>query len=437
MKLNGAKRQTLFLTVVNGIVRAMGLSLKVIMARMLGAEIMGVIEIAQSAHMVAIAPLTSGLPAAVSRLTAKAEKHSKHHPLNAGLYLVRKISFFIIPLFWMLSPLIARLMGDLRVLPSLYISSLCVLILGYSAVYNGYSYGIEKSELPALSELIEQVVRFLLTIFLMCSCIRLAMPWLAAMPLAATLVAEVIGLIFMLVKHKKIPTSRVPPSPAWTKAVFRLSAPATLMRMIQTILRSFTSVVIPIRLQASGLSSAEATSLLGMLNGMVMPFLMLPGILTNALSVITLPKIAKAEENPSEIRRILILCLLLTLPLSVICAVMIYLGAPLLANRMYRHAELTTLFRWSASQLVLFPISHLLLNTLSALGKQKLTLAVSLLSALFSLAITWFLAGEPNLRILGVILSQYASQFFTIGLSLVALIRWRADQRITIDDRFA
>lgn len=77
MKAVGAKKQTVFLTGVNAVVRALGLLLRVMLSRLLGAEIMGIAELAQGVHMLAITPLTSGLPLAISRMTARAPKGRK------------------------------------------------------------------------------------------------------------------------------------------------------------------------------------------------------------------------------------------------------------------------------------------------------------------------------------------------------------------------
>jgi len=187
MNLSQAKKQTLHLTVINGVVRAMGLIMRVLLSRMAGAEVMGVMELAQSVHMVAIAPVTSGLPAAVTRLTAKASQAEKMLPLQAGLWLTKRISLFWIPLLWLLSPLIARFTGDTRVLPSLWFTVPCVLVLGYSACVNGYCYGQDKSTIPAISELIEQIIRVFLTLLSVYLFRFLTVGWMAALPAASTL----------------------------------------------------------------------------------------------------------------------------------------------------------------------------------------------------------------------------------------------------------
>ena len=327
-------------------------------------------------------------------------------------------------------------MGDVRVMPSLWFTAPCILILGYSAAYNGYCYGLERSDVPAMSELIEQLVRFSLTMLALKLLKYLTSPWLAAVPVAATMTAEIIGLIYVLhrLSDAKPPRS---PSNSWTKAVFRLSAPSTTTRMMQTLLRSLTAILIPLRLQASGLSAAEATAQLGMLNGMVMPILMLPGIFTSALSMVMVPRMAKVEEKPSELGRLLRLCVCSAMPISGLFAMLVFWGAPFVANVVYRQAELSVLFRLSAFQLLLFPLNHLIGSTLSALGQQRRSLYVSCITAAATLILTWLLAGDPSLRIRGIICAQYISQLISIVLGLFMLLRWRSERSAIHGGKFA
>ena len=99
MKIKGAKQQTVFLTGINAAVRAIGLCMRVWLSRILGSEIIGIMELAQSIHMVAIAPLTSGLSAAISRLTARSDQQNRTAALLSGLWLSRLVSFFLISHF--------------------------------------------------------------------------------------------------------------------------------------------------------------------------------------------------------------------------------------------------------------------------------------------------------------------------------------------------
>ncbi|MBQ7455702.1 MAG: oligosaccharide flippase family protein, partial [Clostridia bacterium] len=71
MKTRSLRCQAAVLSLVGALVRALGFLLHVAMSRLLGAEALGVAELAHSAHMLAVTPVTAGLPAAVSRVTAR------------------------------------------------------------------------------------------------------------------------------------------------------------------------------------------------------------------------------------------------------------------------------------------------------------------------------------------------------------------------------
>lgn len=423
----GAKRQTIFLTAINALVRALGLVLRVLLSRLVGAEIMGIAELAQGVHMLAITPLTSGLPVAISRITARAKPEDKQKPLLAGISMVRIASALLIPSLLILSPWIARVMGDVRVLPSLWFTAPCILILGYSASFNGYCYGMEWSRVPALSELIEQIGRFVFTVCLLYLLPKLTAPWMAAVPVAATMVSEIIGLIFVI-SVIRIPSFKLPSVDQWRKPILRLAAPTTLSRLVQTLLRSLTAIMIPMRLQYSGLSAAESTARLGMLNGMVMPILMLPCIFTSALSMVAIPRIAKAEDHLHELKRLLILCVASALPVALLSSGAIYLTASFLANRIYRMAELADLFRLAAPLTALFAFSHVTGGIISALGQQKRSMIGALIISTITLIFTYLLTANPALRLSGVVYAQGIGQTATILWNIGILVIWRRER---------
>ncbi len=422
MRARGAKQQTILLTVANTVVRALGLYMRIHLSRLLGAEIMGITELCAGVHMLAITPLTSGLPMAISRMTAKATPEQKHMPLLAGILLVRKASLVMVPALLLFSPLLANLMQDQRVLPSLWFSAPCIFVLGYSAVYNGYCYGVEKSWIPAVSELVEQVVRFALSIGLILLLVGLTTPWLAAIPMAATLTAEIAGLCFVL-WILKIPMGQLQGAKAWQKPVFRLAAPTTVTRLINTGLRSITAIMIPLRLQVSGLMAPEATARLGMLNGMVMPIVLLPCIFTSALSMVSLPRFTKAEHNRSSLKRLLLLCFGAAIVVGAASWGGIYLIAPFLAQSLYRLPELTELFRASGPLAMLIAVSHIAAGAIAALGQQKRSMIGALVTSALTLLLTYLLTALPTYRLYGAIQAQTIGQLVMLLWNIAILLK--------------
>ena len=97
MKTGSLKIQTALLTCANLLVRGVGFLMRILLSRWMGPEALGIMELASSAHMLAITPVTAGLPLAVSRLTAKAKERTL--PLAAGRWWVNRLSLVLMPLF--------------------------------------------------------------------------------------------------------------------------------------------------------------------------------------------------------------------------------------------------------------------------------------------------------------------------------------------------
>ena len=418
-----AKKQTILITGINGLIRAMGFLLRVFMSRTLGAEIMGIAELASGVHMMAITPLTSGLPMAISRLTAKEKEQNQYMPLKAGCILVRRVSVILILLLLLLSPVIARLTGDVRTLPSLWFTAPCVMILGYSGVFNGYCYGTGRSCLPAVSELVEQALRLLFTVLLVCLFGRLTAPWMAAVPVASTMLAELGGLA-LVVLLLRIPAGGEHQAGAWTRPILHLAVPSTVTRLIHTLLRSITSIIIPLRLAASGLAAREATARLGMLNGMVLPMMMLPCIFTGALSLVMAPKLAQSEEKPRLCRQLLIRLFAVGASVSLICTLGMALLAPFFSVVIYRLPELTTLFRAATPLCFLCAAENLTGGTITSLGLQKYTVYGAFPASMTALVTTWILTAMPAFRLNGVIIGLAVGHILCIIWNAGIITKW-------------
>ena len=117
MKKQSLKKQTAVMAACNVGIRGLGFVLRLITARLLGPEAVGVMELAGQAHMLALTPAAAGLPTAVSRMTAQTE--NKEGVLLAARKMALRLGLLMGGGLLVFAPVIARLMGDERILPSL------------------------------------------------------------------------------------------------------------------------------------------------------------------------------------------------------------------------------------------------------------------------------------------------------------------------------
>ena len=432
------KKQALLTAVGGALTRAMGFGLRLFLSRTLGAEALGIMELASGAHMLALTPGTAGLPGAVSRLTARADTPQKRRlTLYAARRTALKTGLILTPLFFLLSPAIARLLGDERALPSLWLFSPCVLFAGLSAVYDGAFFGRGKALPPAVRQLTEQAVRLAAVVGLAFLVPRLTAAYRAALPALASTAGEGAGLLAILALARKDPPYGRDSLPMngpkenlrplrdssetrkIQRELWRLSLPALANRLCHTGLRSLCNVIIPLRLMAGGLGQREAMSRLGMLGGMVMPLMLLPGLISGALSVVGGPAVARCRTRKAE-NRLAARLLLSALGTGLACCAALYALAPYLSARLYRLPELTRLLRAACPLSVILPVQQTVSGLLTGLGLQKRSLAAGLLGAAATLLCTW--QWTPSFGILGSAYAAMAGHALTMACELIHLV---------------
>lgn len=419
MKKKSLIQQAAVLSAANIATRGLGFVMRVFLSRRMGAEITGVLELASSAHMLWIAPVTAGIPMAVATETAAGRGQQA---LLAGKRLALRICMVLLPLLALGMPLIVHILGDLRTLPALLCYLPCLPILALSAAVNGYCYGAGDTLPPASSELFEQALRFLLCVLALSALPRLSAGFTAAIPAFATLVGEAAGLwlVLWMLRRNGVPLAghrdREMEKKLWT-----LSVPMTWMRLSTAVTRTAGSIMIPLRLRASGLGIAEATARLGMLNGMAMPWVMLPGVFTGALAMVAGPAIARRRDRPETLRSLAVRLTACALAISAPLAVAVSFGAPLLANRLYRQAEVAPLLVQLAPLVPLCGAQQVINGMLTGLERQRGLLCGSLAGSLLTLALDFFLV--KKYRLAGCALSRLAGHSVSLAISLVILIR--------------
>jgi stage V sporulation protein B len=422
MKKRSLFHQTAVLSCANLFVRALGFFMRILFARLMGAQAVGIMELSSSVHALLITPVTSGLPMAVSRMVAqRTDRAAQARVLRGAMRLGLLFSVPLALLFLPFSGAVARALGDVRTLPALLAFLPCLPVLALSTALNGYHYGRGSTLAPAVSELLEQLIRLLVTAALLLYFTRASLSLRAAFPAAGTFLGEAAGLALMIAVSFRalvLPGSR---EPALARTLFRLAVPMTVMRFLSTAMRTVNAVMIPLRLQCSGLSVAEATSRLGMLNGMAMPLVMMPSFLTGALAMVAAPAVAQRQDSPRALRRVMRRTLLGAWIVCMLCAAALFLFADFFAVALYRHSELSPLLRFLSPLLPIMGLHQVVNAMLSGLGLQRRALYAAITGNAFSLLGTYFLCAQPAFRLYGCALGMMLGQLVTLCLNAVTL----------------
>lgn len=405
------KHQAVTLTLANAYTRALGFLLRMCSARLMGAEAMGVMELASSAVMLAVTPVTAGIPTAMSRLTALPGSDGER-TLRSGLSLVRRMSVALLPAALLLSPLAAWLLGDMRTLPAILASVPAIPLLGLCAVYSGWFCGRQDMRTPALNECAEQTVRCLLSLALLIWLAGRSVALTAALPGLAEIAA---GLAVWYLFRRSAPDLRkAPPDPALRRQTLRLASPITAARLCQTVLRTLNAVLLPVCLRRSGLTQAAATAQFGLLNGMAMPLLMLPGVVTGAICTVAAPAVSRQEKQPRRLRRTMRQLLLSGAGVGLAASALLFLGAEFISARLYSEASLAPLLRLMAPCALLVSLQQVQFGLIAGLGLQRKALSATIVSACLTLAVTALLCPLPQVRLHGAAAASIVSAMLRV-----------------------
>lgn len=298
---------TIILTAAGILTRIIGFGYRILLAGSLGETKLGVYQLVFPVYSICFTLYAAGIQTAVSQLISHEPETEHKSILKSGMVLSLFVSCLLsFLLFLFAAPVGKSFLGTAETIPLLRILAVIFPFCGITSIINGYFYGISDAKIPALSQIIEQLFR----VGFVCACGYLILHGkltkeLAVMGLVAGELAANIFNSYRLSTHIRIWDIIKCPCSRHGKRLLILALPLSGNKLVISILGSMESVLIPAMLIRYGCSEADALALFGILTGIVMPFIMFPGTITNSLSVLLLPAISRAagHKNHDTIRQ--------------------------------------------------------------------------------------------------------------------------------------
>lgn len=284
-------KQTVFRICAILMVKAIGLIGRVSLTRLIGAEGIGLFQIAYSYFGLGLMLLTGGLPTALALYTAK-------HPSQGWIWFkIFSIYLIIIgggatTLTFYYSDTVARMLGNEQLYYFIHFLAPAFFAVPLLSLLRGYLQGIELYNVIAVSEIIEQAVRVLF----MLAIVFLFLPQGPAIATGNSMLSTSLGAIsaFLVLISYYLYVNRqgnqAPIRYSDIKFQKRLkwfihsSFIISITRLLIPLSDVLDAIIIPNRLQTAGYSSAEATAMFGVLTGMAALVAYMPTLVTAALS---------------------------------------------------------------------------------------------------------------------------------------------------------
>lgn len=422
---------TFVLMVAGMITKILGIVNKIVLARMIGDEGVGLYMMAYPTLILTVALTQLGLPVAISKMVAEANAYNDRKKikriLTVSFTIIGVLSLIFTAALIVIAPLTSHILfTDERTLYPLLAITPIVPIVGVASVLRGYFQGIQNMSPYANSQIIEQIVRISLVYFLASALLPYGIEYAAAGAMIAGVIGEGVSLIYMIMMFKA--KKRIPIRKRfWTslgggRETFRqlmgIALPTTGSRLIGSFSYFLEPIVVAQSLAIAGVTTAIATKQYGELAGYAIPLLTLPSFITHSLHVNLVPTISEAQAR----RRVDIIhyrinqALKIALIAGGISLIISFVFAKPIMTLMYHSPNSAYYVYVMAPFFLFFYFQGPLAAALQALDLAQAAMINSFIGAFVKIVTIWFLGSRPELGITGAALG------FSVGVVLVTFL---------------
>ena len=327
IKKNIFIKSTIILIIGGAITKFISMFIKIVLARLIGTEGMGLYMLISPTFMLLMALAQLGFPVAISKLVAEENRNNKN--LVFSILPISLIINFIIMLFVILtsSYISIHLLHDSRSYYALISIGFVLPFVSISSILRGYFFGKQNMIPHVISNITEDVVRLIALIIGIPIFIKYGLEYAVAFVVLTNIISEltsILVLFFFLPKNFKIKKSDLKPTLTNIKDILNIGIPTTASRIIGIVGYFFEPIILTYCLLKSEYTNSFIINEYGVINGFIMPLILIPSFFTMAISSALIPNISGPYTKKhykyvkNKIKLAIILSLLIGIPTTIL-----------------------------------------------------------------------------------------------------------------------
>ncbi|HAG08149.1 MAG TPA: stage V sporulation protein B [Desulfotomaculum sp.] len=414
------------------------------MIRLIQPEGVGLFNMIYPIYVLVLILATAGIPVAVAKIVAEkmatGNLREAYRVLYISLVCLVFSSLFFTVLFIISIPWLQKnYLAHSKVIYSLFCFTPALLIVSLCSAFRGFFQGLQQMTPTAVTQVAEQIVRVTSGLIIAYFMLPYGVEY-AVMGLAIGIVCgEFMGFLLMLYiyvrqrpRFKK--TTPFLPEKLLTvlTQIFQMAIPVTFIRFISTVSSAIEALLIPGRLQTTGLTYSQATAAFGQLTGIAESLLYIPSIVTASLATTLIPAVseAAAQNDHYLIRTRIEESIRVTMLTGLPAAAVFYLLPGELCALFYGYGATGIILGLLALGAPFLYLQQTFTGILQGLGYAARPLKNLLIASAFKITGIYYLTTVPQLGIKGTVLAMLISYFILAGLNyhdLKTLIRLPLD----------
>lgn len=391
MKKNKFLKMTMLLIIGGFITKILGMLIKIVMTRFIGTEGIGIYMLIMPTFSLLVSLTQFGFPVAISKLVAEDRFNNKK--LVFGIIPISLGICFIILLVLLSSGqfIATELLKEERTYLGLISIGFILPFIAISSILRAYFFGKERMFPHVISNILEDVIRLVLIILFVPSILKMGLSYVVAFLILISIFSELSSIIiFLICLPNKISLKKedFKPKKDYLKTVLSISIPTTGSRIIGSIGYFLEPIILAYTFKQCGYSNNFMITEYGILNGYVLPLLLLPSFFTMAISQALIPIISKTytQHNLKETKRKIKQAIFYSLVVGIPCTLLFILIPEIPLRLIYNTTEGISYIKILAPICLLYYIQSPLNGTLQAMGKAKEAMKGTLLGMIFRTA---------------------------------------------------
>lgn len=428
-------RGALILTLAGLMVKIVGSVNRIFLSRLLGGEGIGLYQIAYPIYLLISAVSAAGIPVAisimVSRKAAQKDYGGANRIFRISLSLMVVLGLVLSAVLYFAAGALVEyhIIRDVRAYTALLALIPAVFFSTILASFRGYFQGYQLMTPPAVSQILEQLVRVVTMLVMAYMLLPQGLEYAAAGAAFGAVPGAITGLVVLSVfyvyyrrlwcdKLQCVANTAGESVRVIAERLVRLALPVSAANLMLPLVNGIDMLVVPGRLESAGFTVAAATTAFGYLTGMALPLIMMGTIPTVALAASVVPAISEARAlNNAAVagnkgRMAVRLCFLLTIP----AALGMWALAEPISLLLYGTAKAAPSIAHLSPSLAFLGLYQVSTGILQGSGMQLVPMLNMLVSAVVKVFFVWQLTALPQYNIVG---AAWASD---LNFALAALL---------------
>ncbi|MBO5475786.1 MAG: oligosaccharide flippase family protein [Bacilli bacterium] len=411
-------KSTIILIIGTLITKIIGFFIKIVATRILGNSYY-IYTLIMPTYSLLITITQLGLPNAISTIISKS-KYKSIHVLSSIIPISLLFNIFIMSIVIVFADNLAI---DLLKNPDTYYPIIALTgILPFtciSGIIKGYFFGKQNMIPNAMSNIIEQFIRLMLTVLIVPIFVKLNPILAVSVYILTNAITEIVQIfIYLLFMPNKtnIKLRDLKPKIPILNEILSISIPTLTGRIFANICYFLEPIILTNILLFVGYSSEYITTEYGIYNAYVIPMLTMFSFFCIALNTTLIPEISKNYRSKTTVKKKLRISLIISLGLGIVTSLITFTFGESLLHLIYNTDNGVEYLRVLSIFFFAFYLEGPLNSTLIALELSNYSMKVTISTCIIKLIILSILS-FTSIGIYGLIISEIVDIYLVVILN--------------------